>query len=70
VAPPTYLQPAGAAATPVGVPKGGQLMPDSELAGAGNQPLYLTGSFTSHVKLLLREVLVLGAHVVVIIGSE
>lgn len=67
--PPTYLQPAGAAATPPGVPRGGQLMPGFSTSGAGGQPLYIGGGAAKLVENLLLDVVAHGIRPVVKLGQ-
>lgn len=67
IAPPTYLQPAGAADTPVADPKGGELMVDeNDVADGNNQPFYIAGDIAGAITDILRDVLVLGAAVIVL----
>lgn len=68
--PPTYLQPAGAAVTPPGVPKGGQVLPDENSpGGAGTQPLYLGGGAGQLIADLLHDVLAHGIRPIVVLGQ-
>lgn len=55
--PPTYLQPSGAAATPVGEPLGGELVVDENTPGTGHQPLYISSGTAQIVVSLLSDVI-------------
>lgn len=62
-APPTYLQPDGALATPGGEPRGGELLASDNVAGGGHQPLYIGGGAVTAVQLLLEDVVPHGVEV-------